>query len=159
MTPNKTQSPVLYFGYCTMLEAAEMHRLCPGARPLGIYQLVGYKMRFSAFHDSPSQGSCDLDVLDEHRLWGLLYDMVPAEYDALDLMAGVDKGYLHRIEIGVVNDAGETRAATTYCSPNPGGPFKPTRAYTRPILAGARELSLPASYIQELEGIVKTAQV
>ena len=158
MASDETQSPVLYFGYCTMLESAEMHRLCPGSRALGVYQLVGYKMRFSAFHDSPSQGSCDLDVAAGHQMWGLLYDMVPAEYDALDLMAGVDEGYLQRIDINVTNEVGETRAATTYRSPNPGGPFKPTSAYTRPILAGARELSLPTKYIQELDDTVNAAQ-
>ncbi len=146
-----------YFGYCTMLEEAEMHRLCPASKPLGVYRMEGYRLRFSAFHDALDQGSCDLDLAPGHRMWGLLYDMVDAEYDALDLMAGVDKGYLGRIDITVTNDAGDSRAATTYRSPNPGGPFSPTAAYTRPILAGARELGLAADYISELEGIVAAA--
>ena len=149
---------MLYFGYCTMLEAAEMHRLCPGSTPLGVYQLQGYRLRFSAFHDAPGEGSCDLEALAGHRMWGLLYEMVPAEYDALDLMAGVDRGYLSRLEITVSNEAGDTRAATTYKSPNPGAPFKPTTAYTRPILAGARELKLPGDYCRELDSIVAAAQ-
>jgi hypothetical protein len=152
------EEAMLYLGYCTMLELAEMHRLCPGSKPLGVYQMEGYRLRFSAFHDALDQGSCDLEVAPGHRMWGLLYDMVDAEYDALDLMAGVDKGYLSRINITVTNDAGESRAATTYRSPNPGGPFSPTAAYTRPILAGARELGLAADYIGELEGIVAAAR-
>lgn len=149
---------MLYFGYCTMLEAAEMHRLCPGSTPLRVYQMVGYRLRFSAFHDAPDQGSCDLEQVPGHAMWGLLYEMVPEEYDALDIMAGVDKGHLSRIDITVTNDGGESRAATTYRSPQPGGPFSPTASYTRPILAGARELGLAADYIGELEGIVAAAQ-
>ena len=148
---------MLYFGYCTMLELVEMLRLCPGSKPLGVHQMTGYRMRFSAFHDAPDQGSCDLEEMAGHRMWGLLYEMVPEEYDALDVMAGVGKGYLGRIDISVTNDHGETRAATTYRSPKPGGPFRPSAAYTRPILAGAQELDLPAEYIGELEDIVAAA--
>ena len=155
---SEEKSPAeFYFGYCTMLEAAEMKRLCPGARALGVYQLSGYRMRFSRFHDEPTQGSCDLEVLDGHRLWGVLYEMVGTEYDALDVMAGVDRGYLQRIDVTITNDNGDTRCATTYRSPRPGGAFKPSVAYTRPILAGAGELRLPAAYIQELEAIVAMA--
>jgi len=58
----------------------------------------------------------------------------------------------------VTNEAGESRAATTYRSPQPGGPFSPTAAYTRPILAGARELGLDPGYIAELEDIVAAAR-
>ena len=148
---------MLYFGYCTMLELAEMLRLCPGSKPLGVYQLAGYRLRFSAFHDACDQGSCDLEEMPGHRMWGLLYEMVPDEYDALDIMAGVGKDYLGRIDITVTSDRGETQAATTYRSPKPGGPFSPSAAYTRPILAGARELNLSAEYIRELEDIVAAA--
>ena len=140
-----------------MLELAEMLRLCPGSKPLGVYQLVGYRLRFSAFHDARDQGSCDLEEMPGHRMWGLLYEMVPEEYDALDVMAGVGKDYLGRIDIAVTNDRGETQAATTYRSPKPGGPFSPSATYTRPILAGARELNLSAEYIRELEEIVAAA--
>lgn len=149
---------MLYFGYCTMLERAEMRRLCPGAKPLGVYRLEGYRLRFSAFHDDRSRGSCDLEERPGHRMWGLLYEMVPEEYAALDLMAGVDKGYLARIDITVTNEPGESRAATTYKSPAPGGPFGPSAAYVRPILTGARELDLPAEYVEELEEIVAAAR-
>ena len=145
---------MLYFGYCTMLESAEMNRLCPGAKALGVYQMTGYRLRFSSFHDAPEQGSCDLETVPAHDMWGLLYDMVPAEYDALDIMAGVPKGYLARIAVEVANAEGDRRLATTYKSPNPGGPFSPSDAYVRPILSGARELVLPAYYVEELDAIV-----
>ena len=149
---------ILYFGYCTMLEAAEMRRLCPGAEPLGVYQMEGYRLRFSAFHDDSTKGSCDLETSKGHRMWGLLYRMVPAEYDALDVMAGVDRGYLSRIDVDVFNADGEQLQATTYKSPQPGGPFSPAESYTRPILDGARELELPPAYIAELDAIVAASR-
>lgn len=147
----------LYFGYCTMLEAAEMRRLCPGAVALGVYELDGYRLRFSSFHDDPSRGSCDLTEMPGHRMWGLLYEMVPAEYDELDRLAGVPNGYLERIDVSVSRAGTQSRAATTYKSPRPGGAFSPPPAYTRPILAGARELGLPDEYVRELAGIIERA--
>ena len=79
---------------------------------------------------------------------------VAEEMRALALANG-DQGYG---AIVVRDGAGEIREATTYRSPNPGGPFAPSAAYTRPILAGARELGLPDDYVHELEAIISRAR-
>jgi hypothetical protein len=39
--------------------------------------------------------------------------------------------------------------------PTPGGPFQPTAAYVRPILAGALELGLPNDYVATLDALVR----
>ena len=149
---------MIYFGYCTLLAEAEMARLCPAAKPLGVATLRGYELCFSAFQGQPEAGSCDIAVKERHLMWGLLFEMVPSEYDALDIMAGVDKGHLARIEITVHTPEGQSLAVTTYQNPTPAGPHYPTAAYTAPILAGAQALNLPKSYQDELKTIIQAAQ-
>lgn len=149
---------MIYFGYCTLLDKEKMKEFCPTAVGLEIAQLSGYKMCFSKFHDSNTEGSCDLEKLPGNKVWGLRYEISSEEYDALDILAGVDKGHLKRIEIEVTDKDGITLPATTYINPNPGGPFRPTPEYTKPIMVGAKALKLPQEYITELETIIKSAQ-
>jgi hypothetical protein len=145
---------MFYFGYCTLLDVAEMARLCPGAQPAGLAQLTGYQLCFSRYQSDPTAGSCDIIACPGHRMWGMLYEMIPAEYDAFDLMAGVDKGHLARVDILVTLADGQRLAATTYQNPAPAGHFTPTTAYCAPILRGAEALALPATYINELNEIM-----
>ncbi|MCB0026518.1 MAG: gamma-glutamylcyclotransferase [Anaerolineales bacterium] len=145
---------MLYFGYCTLLDVAEMARFCPGAKPAGVAQLTGYQLCFSRYQSDPTGGSCDIVARPGHRMWGLLYEMIPAEYDELDRLAGVDKGHLARIDILVTLADGRRLAVTTYQNPGPAGPFTPTPAYCEPILRGAQAIELPATYIAELNEII-----
>lgn len=149
---------MIYFGYCTLLDVPEMRRLCPGARPLGIAQLPGFELCFSAFAGDSEAGGCDLKVRDGGVMWGLLYEMVSGEYAELDVMAGVGEGHLERIDVQVSTEDGASVAATTYRNPAPSGPFRPSAAYTAPILAGAEALGLPGPYFAELEAIIAASQ-
>ena len=145
---------MFYFGYCTLLDVTEMARFCPDAQPAGVAQLTGYELCFSRYQSDPTTGSCDIVAHPGHRMWGLLYEMIPDEYDALDRLAGVDKGHLRRIDILVTLAAGQRVAATTYQNPTPAGSFTPTAAYCEPILRGARAIDLPTTYIAELKEII-----
>ncbi len=69
--------------------------------------------------------------------------------------ASID-GLYERFAVQVMTDAGEI-AAETYVIPNSGGPFKPSAAYVRPILAGARQLGLPRDYIAALDALIHEA--
>ena len=86
----------------------------------------------------------------------MVYDLSDEEYDELDRISGVDRGYYERVEFTVYGDDDEL-SATTYVMPHPGGPFQPTSAYVRPILAGAAALHLPADYQAELAETVGAA--
>jgi hypothetical protein len=66
-------------------------------------------------------------------------------------------GYYERVGFTVTADNGDKIAAFTYVIPATGGPFRPTAAYMRPILAGAAALNLPPAYIAELEQTVQAA--
>ncbi len=145
-----------YFAYCTLLDTEEMRKFCPNASPTVVARLSGYRVAFAHYGMDDPGGGCNLDEETGHEIYGLVYEMSDEEYDQLDRISGVDRGYYQRVELALVADDGEL-TASTYIMPNPGGRFQPTKAYTRPILAGAAALSLPAGYQAELNETVRAA--
>lgn len=146
-----------YFAYCTLLDTNEMRKFCPNARPTVVAKLVGHRVSFAYYGPDNPGGGCNLDVVPEHEILGLVYEMTDEEYDQLDKISGVDRGYYHRVDLTLTSSQGSEITASTYVMPNPGGPFQPSQAYTQPILAGAKALELPESYRAELEETVRSA--
>lgn len=150
---------MIYFGYCTLLDTEEMRKYCPTAKPIGVGRLSDYRLCFSTYsRDSSVQGGCNLEKAIGEEMLGLLYEVTPEELDGLDEISGVHKNYYERITVTVVTEDGKEMPAVTYVMPEPGGPFHPPAAYTRPILVGARALQLPQEYISKLEKIIRSAQ-
>jgi gamma-glutamylcyclotransferase (GGCT)/AIG2-like uncharacterized protein YtfP len=148
---------LLYFGYCTLLETANMQRYCPTAAPVGVGSLSGYKLCFETYGPDDPRGGCNLEEAAGEGILGVLYELSPEELAALDGISGVDRGHYERIDVTVIR-AGHEIPAVTYRIPAPGGPFHPPAAYVRPILDGAREWSLPEEYITKLVQIIEAAQ-
>lgn len=148
---------MLYFAYCTLLDRDEMRRFCPTARPAGTGHISGYRVTFASYVADGSRGGCQLEALDGHAVYGLLYELSTAEFDHLDEISGVGQGFYQRISVDVRLEAGTTVPAATYVIPSPTGTFRPTADYVRPILAGARALQLPDEYVAELEATVAGA--
>jgi gamma-glutamylcyclotransferase (GGCT)/AIG2-like uncharacterized protein YtfP len=146
-----------YFAYCTLLDTAEMRKFCPTATPTVVARLNGYRVAFARYGAGSSGGGCNLETESGHEILGLVYELSEAEFDQLDRISGVDRGYYERVEFTVTTESGDEIAVYTYVIPASGGPFHPTVAYTRPILAGATALNLPDAYIAELEQTVRAA--
>jgi gamma-glutamylcyclotransferase (GGCT)/AIG2-like uncharacterized protein YtfP len=149
---------MLYFAYCTLLDVHEMHKYCPLARPAGVAQLPGFKVSFATYGPSSSGGGCNLAEATDEKVLGLLYEMSPEALADLDTIAGVDKGYYEKIDVRVRTKHSKEMWAITYVIPDPGGAFRPTADYTRPILEGARALGLPPAYIEKLQDIIMAAR-
>jgi cation transport regulator ChaC len=149
---------MIYYAYCTLLAVDEMHKYCPTARPLGVGCLRGYRLTFATHHRDTVSGGCNLDPAGDAELLGVMYEVTREEMDRLSAASGVDKGFYKPIEVTVSDESGSAVRAITYVIPEPGGAFRPTAAYVRPILAGARAWSLPAEYIANLERTVTAAQ-
>ena len=143
-----------YFAYCTLLDEAEMQRFVPTARRGATGQIAGQRVVFERHGPGVETGGCNLSPAEGQTVYGVLYDLTDDEFAQLDAISGVDHGLYERFAVEVLTDAGEV-AAETYVIPNPGGPFKPTAAYVRPILSGARALELPADYVAILDTLVK----
>lgn len=145
-----------YFAYCTLLDETEMHRFVPTARIGATGRIRGQRVVFERHAPGAETGGCNLAPAKGQIVYGVLYDLSDAEFDRLDAISGVDRGLYRRFSVEVETDGG-TVAAETYVIPSPGGSFRPTAEYTRPILAGARVLALPEDYIADLEGTVREA--
>ena len=148
---------MLYFGYCTLLETANMRRYCPTAAPVGVGSLSGYKLCFDTYGSGDPRGGCNLRLAAGEEILGVLYELTPGELSGLDSISGVDRGYYQRIDVTVTREGHEI-PAVTYRIPAPGGPFHPPAEYVRPILDGAREWRLPEEYIARLVQIIEAAQ-
>jgi gamma-glutamylcyclotransferase (GGCT)/AIG2-like uncharacterized protein YtfP len=146
-----------YFAYCTLLDTNEMRKFCPNASPTVVARLNGYRVTFDRYGKDESSGGCNLAEHPGHEIHGLIYELSDEEYDQLDRISGVDRGFYRRIELMLTTTDGNEIDATTYVMPNPGGPFRPTSDYTRPILAGAAALNLPKGYLAELTETVRSA--
>ncbi|HEX5166466.1 MAG TPA: gamma-glutamylcyclotransferase [Thermomicrobiales bacterium] len=143
-----------YFAYCTLLDKGEMQRFVPAASRGATGQISGWRVVFERHAPGVETGGCNLSPADDAPVYGVLYDLSEDGFAQLDAISGVDRGLYQRFAVRVMTDAGEV-TAETYVIPNPGGPFQPTAAYVRPILAGARELGLPNDYVATLDALVR----
>ena len=144
---------MLYFAYCTLLDETEMRRFVPAARRGTTGRISGQRVVFERHGPGVETGGCNLSPAEGQTVYGALYDLTDDEFAQLDAISGVDRGLYERFAVRVMTDAGDA-AAETYVIPNPGGSFQPTAAYVRPILAGARELGLPESYVTTLDALI-----
>ena len=102
-----------YFGYCTLLDVAEMAKYCAGAKAVEIGRLKGYRVCFSTYGPGSDAGGCNLEKVEGEEIYGLLYEMTEQEFEALDKIAGVEKGYYKRLEAAVtVEGSKEVKAFT-----------------------------------------------
>ncbi len=146
---------MIYFAYCTLLDLNEMKKYCPAALVTGVGRLRGYRLTFATYHTGSTGGGCQLEPEPSGEIFGVLYELNAGDAANLDAVSGVDKGYYTRVDIRIDTLDGRMVPATTYIIPAPGGRFRPSPNYVRPILNGARALNLPAAYVAKLEAIVK----
>jgi hypothetical protein len=119
--------------------------------------LSGYRVVFGRYPVGSEGGGCQLEAAPGHEMYGLIYDLSADEFDQLDRISGVDRGYYKRVGFIVATPTGGGIDVFTYVIPDSAGPFRPTSAYVRPILAGAKALKLPAAYVAEMEAMVQAA--
>ena len=148
---------VVYFAYGTLLELDEIHKYCPTAEALGVFRLKGFRLGFAACGPDPSSGGCTLVEDPNNTMYGLLYKMPLNERQILDKASGYDTGLWAKLDIILLDNNDEAFPANTSIIPDPSGPHAPPASYTRPILAGAKSIPLPADYIAQLEAIIKEA--
>ncbi len=99
------------------------------------------------------RGVANLVVAPGARAWGVIYRLSHDACAFLDRTEGVDRGFYRRIAVEVVIDAGSRVDAFTYRGDARDPRRKPSARYLGLLLAGARELALPAEYVAWLEAL------
>ena len=150
---------VLYFAYGSNMSLAQMRQRCPASPAVGIGLLDGYRLVFPRYSAKRKCGAASIEPHPSEEVWGVIYDMDPADLNALDRHEGYDPqraahlNSYNRHNVRVLRDgAGESECLTYVATVQP-GTFHPSAHYHGLICAGAVENGLPQSYIQKLREI------
>jgi gamma-glutamylcyclotransferase (GGCT)/AIG2-like uncharacterized protein YtfP len=131
-----------YFAYGSNMSRAPMRARCPSAREVGIAVLAGHRFIVT------SDGYASIVAAPGGVVHGLLWRLAPRDLAALDAYESIDTG-LYRVATLTVRRGARRTAAMVYVgrSRRPGSP-RP--GYLEAVLDAARELALPAAYIDTL---------
>lgn len=145
-----------YFAYGTLLDVDHMRQFCPSARAVGVMRLDGYELGFATCAD-PSRGGCTLEPTPDGTVLGVQYELSDADMARLDEVSGVPAGHWARKRVTVRDADGRAVTTTTYVIPNSSGRYAPLDTYVAPILKGATDFGLPASYVARLRELIGAA--
>lgn len=145
----------LYFAFGSNMLTARLTERCPSAAPAGTALLHGHVLRFHKRSKKDGTGKANAlwtgQPLDVVR--GVLFEMTATDLSALDKNEGRGKGY-ERVPIVVVRQDGAEVTTWIYIATPDAidDRLKPTAAYLRLVVDGAKEHGLPAEYVKQIEG-------
>lgn len=130
---------------------ARLRERVPSAAAIGVGQLIGHALRWDKRSWGDGSGKCDAEATgrQDDVVWGVVFELDPADKPALDKAEGLGAGYAERT-VNILVD-GETVAATTYCATDKDPSLRPYHWYKALVIAGAREHGLPPGYRSRLE--------
>jgi cation transport regulator ChaC len=155
MTATASDDGRWYFAYgSNMGRATFLERR--GMRPRAVRRayLDGHRVCFDLPVGPGERGVANLVADPAARTWGVVYLLSASACELLDRTEGVDRGFYRRLAVEVVADDGphpERLAAFAYRGEARDPRRKPSARYLGMLLAGARELALPADYVAWLE--------
>lgn len=140
----------LYFAYGSNMPTARIRARCPSAQALGVAELSGHELRWHKPSIDKS-GKCDVvaSEVPSASVFGVLYEIDAREKDSLDNAEGKD---YEAIEIEVFSGT-QAVSAVLYRAKSINPELHPYIWYRALVIAGAKEHSLPASYIAGLESV------
>jgi gamma-glutamylcyclotransferase (GGCT)/AIG2-like uncharacterized protein YtfP len=134
-----------YFAYGSNMNLDQMSRRCPGA----ILGDIGYLQDWRYFING--RGYAGIEEYKGGVIWGCLWTLTDPHWLALDQYEGVAGGYYKRKILSIVIEKNkEQRSASLYLS-NDYRYGIPSKRYQEIVVAGAKDIILPSSYITELE--------
>ena len=133
----------LHFAYGANMSRAVMQRHAPGAQPLGVAQLVGYRFVISA------DGYASVVPASAQVVHGVVWRLTARDRVTLDAWENTVAG-LYRAEHLPVQVQHRRLQALVYVA-RPGGSGRPKPGYMELVIAAARQWDLPAAYLQSLQ--------
>ncbi len=138
-------SRVLYFAYGSNLDPKQMVCRCPSARAAFPAQLQDHRLDFTHFSARWSGGSADVVRQSGESVWGIVYELDPADLQRLDRFEG---GY-RRVFLPVRDAQERTRRVISYEVPLKRS-FRPTSPYIQKMLVWGQHWGLPEAYLDRL---------
>ena len=146
--------PVFYFAYGSNLCVHRLEHRAPGVVTLGAASLEGFRLRW---HKRGADGSGKCSILRSFArsatVHGALFLIPRASMLRLDQVEGVGVGY-EKVTVRVRAASGTVGARTYIASAtHVDDSLRPYAWYRDLVVSGARALSLPARYVEELRRI------
>jgi hypothetical protein len=132
------QPPSYYFAYGSNLNRAEMSVRCPGAKPLTVASLPGWRLTF--------RGVADIEPAANRSVPGALWRLLDVDVCALDRYEGAPSLYARRI-VAVETESGPLDAMT-YVMTSDDYLGLPSAWYFERIAEGYRDWGLPYPALQ-----------
>lgn len=142
---------MLYFAYGSNMDPRQMRERCTGARPVGAARLAGHRLVFT--RDAPGWGGgvASIEPAPGDEVWGVLWEITPADEEALDEYEGVAVGAYRKARVAVERGTDAREALVYVANPRAGKP--PSRRYLAALVRGAASHGLPAPYVARLRGL------
>ena len=132
----------LYFAYGSNMSRAGMRPRCGAARAIGTGVLAGHRFIITA------DGFASILRAPGSIVHGLVWRLTPRDLAALNAYEGLDAG-LYRVVTRPVRIGAARVAALVYVGRSR-VPGRPRPGYLAGVLAAARELDFPPSYVRAL---------
>jgi len=133
----------LYFAYGSNMSRASMAARCPGARPLGVATLAGWRFIIGA------DGYASIVPAPGGEVIGVLWRIGLRDVAALNAYEGIDRGLYRRSNV-TLRHQGRIRSAMAYIG-RAGGEARPRPGYVQQVVTAARDWDLPERYIHGLQ--------
>ena len=135
---------MLYFGYASNMDEGQMAERCPGARFLDAAILPDHGFVVT------SQGYANVVPSPGDAVFGILWEVTPADEAALDHYEGVRPGLYRKEQVGVTTTGGKNVRALIYLATEK-TTGRPRAGYLELVVSAARRHHLPEDYIRRLE--------
>jgi len=143
---------VLIFAYGSNLCMGRLKGRVPSARVVTVASLAGHALRFHK--RSRLDGSGKADAYETGRatdeVWGVVYEIDPAEKPDLDKAEGLGAGYDEKT-VTLESDDGREIVALAYVATDIDPDLVPYGWYKAHVVRGARQHGLPEEYVRRIE--------
>jgi hypothetical protein len=153
---------VWYFAYGSNLDFVQFRARCPSAQYVCRAALHDHVLAFTRPSIARNCGVADVVQKKSSVVWGVIYLLEDRDLSALDAIEGYQpdreqsrNAYIRHdsYRVAAENDAKQTMKVTIYIAVKVPGAPRPSEAYLRQIIDGAKFWKLPLTYIEELQRI------
>lgn len=145
-----------YFAYGSNLSTRFIRDYTPSATFVMRAELPNYRVEFRHHSENLQGGISSIVETPGELVKGVIYEVLEAELEALDILESVPEGIYRRDTYILMGEDGEWQRGDLYRVSNPTGPYTPSSSYVDFMIEGAREHGLDADYVEQLVAIRKT---
>ncbi len=158
---------IWYFAYGSNLDYVQLRGRCTSAQYVCRAVLRDHILAFTRPSTTRNCGVADVVPQKGHHMWGVVYLLDDRDLAALDSAEGYQPGrdpernaYNRKdhVRVAAENDLKQALRVSLYIAVKRPSPPRPSEAYMRQIIDGAKFWKLPLTYIEELQLIPTLAE-